>query len=1360
MKKKGLSRADASAKALVDLLKKDRPKVEHIKSSLIASFDKAFSVNMGTWSTEGPSLAKKYLGAYSTVAHWDLIDIKGLKTNPAGVARLALYREGLKDNLEFVDGEFTGRTIEDVLMEDAALSLQEFGVKLKPGELKQGYIAEAVNKFLIDSSPGMAELVSQTVKNKKSIERKNKADKKILKDLGLGEIASKNIAKTLKNIDKAVELGRKKDKVARGLTAWDLDGVLANTQSGVRYTLPNPSGKPQPGRKVIFLAGGAGSGKSGVVKSLKLEAQGFKIVNQDISLEWLKENAGLPTDMRDLTPEQLSEVNKLAGEARRIAKRKQGKFKGKGDGVIIDGTGGSLNVMNKKVQEFKDAGYDVQMIFVDTSLDIALERNANRKERSLSSIIVKQNHKAVQGNKQGFKELFGDRFAEVNTDNLPQGSSMPESLTSRINDFVSGYKKARLDAGEFATEGAELKRQGAEFDFSEFTTIKEGKQGPFFQKALARAKKYGTKDTYVLTARPQEAAGPIHEFLKSLGLDIPLENITGLGRSEGEAKALWMLEKFAEGYNDMYFADDALQNVKAVKKVLDQLDIKSKVQHVLASKNISGEVNKIMEHSLDIKSEKTFSQAESKVIGANIKRRRIFMTDSAADLELLLEPLYGKGDKGIENKKWFGENFIRVFERDYNDLNNARQRAAEGYLSLRKQNKEIVKSLDKPVGDTNFSGDMAIRVYIWNKNGLKIPGLDKQAEAKLVEHVKNNPELQAFAENAARLTGSETGLREPSSSWWAETIAGEMGGQGEGIGRKKYLQNWIDVKNEIFSEENLNKMETKLGTDWRKNLEDMFARMETGSARPSDLGEHGEKMMDFLNGSVGTIMSLNTRSGVLQLISAVNFINHDFNNPFLAAKAFANQPQYWKDFMHIMNSDMLKQRRSGLQINVTEAELAAAASGRKNKPKAVLAWILKQGYLPTKVCDSFAIASGGATFYRNAIKKYTKEGLSKAEAERKAWIDFQAVAERTQQSARPDLLSAQQTSLGGRVILPFANTPMQMNRIMMKELLDIKNGRYEGFTGEGSFTHKMSKISYYGFAQSALFAGLQSGLFALLLFSDDDELIAKKKVHSMNTIADSFLRGMGIQGAVIAGLKNAILEFQAQNEKGWGADYDEVGEDLLNISPTVGSKFSKLDAAGNTYMYNKKEIGKEGLTLRGPKLEALTQATEALLNIPINRVHKKISNISEALNEQNAAWQRILVGLGWSQWDVGIGQRKATESKEERAEDTKERRELKKEETKKTKEAEKKKEAEAKKAEGFKSIQCSGIKSNGQRCSIMVETKAKSAKCSFHKAYKPNESSDRDNDGVKEYQCKSLTGSGKRCKNRTENTSKKCYAHQ
>ena len=209
--------------------------------------------------------------------------------------------------------------------------------------------------------------------------------------------------------------------------------------------------------------------------------------------------------------------------------------------------------------------------------------------------------------------------------------------------------------------------------------------------------------------------------------------------------------------------------------------------------------------------------------------------------------------------------------------------------------------------------------------------------------------------------------------------------------------------------------------------------------------------------------------------------------------------------------------------------------------------------------------------------------MSKKEAEKKAWLDFQAIAEKTQQSSRADLLSQQQTGFVGRFLLHFANTPIQMNRIMVKEALDVGKGRYDGYFGKNSLTNKLSKISYYGVMQSVIFAGLQSALFAVAGFSDDAELIEDKKLRTVNTTFDSFARGMGWQGATIAGVKNAVLEFIKQNEKGYGSDYSEVAEKLLNISPVVGSKFSKLDGAGNTYKYNKEEILEKGLSLDNTK---------------------------------------------------------------------------------------------------------------------------------------------------------------------------------
>ena len=1059
----------------------------------------------------------------------------------------------------------------------------------------------------------------------------------IIKQLGFDAKKMSPTEKVLaiKTIDNALALGVKRNKERRGGSFWDFDDTLATTKSGVRARIPNTDGLPKPSRKVIFLAGGAGSGKSNVVKKLGLEKDGFKIVNQDISLEWLKKNNGLPENMNDLTKEQRSVLGKLQHQARGIAKRKMMKFKGNADGVVVDGTGGSMKAMEKLVTEFKEKGYDVSMLFVETSLKTALERNRARKERSLLDKIVEKNHESVQGNKPGFKTMFGERFMEVKTDNLKMEDAMPKELVDKMNDFVRGYEKIRLDAEQFASEGQNILDKGGKFDFSEFNVVTGGQRGPFFEKAMARAKKFGTKDQFIITARPPESAKPIYEFLKSQGLEIPLENITGLGNSTAEAKALYMLRKFEQGYNDMYFADDALQNVKAVRDVLSQLDIKYKVQQALASENLDISINKIMEHSLNIDAGKKFSKAEAKVRGKDIKGRRFFLSNSASDLELLIEPLYGKGGKGIKNKEWFDRELIEPFERGIDSYNTARQTAKNDYMSLRKNNKDIVKILPKEVEGTSFTHDMAMRVYLWNKVGYKIPDLAKTTEAKLVEYVQNNPKLKAYAEAFARITKQDKGLKEPSTEWWAETMAGEVTNIDRGVSRKQYLQEFIDIKNEIFSEVNLNKMESKLGTDWRENITDMLDRMETGRTRSLKLDRGSSMMMNYLNGGVGTIMNFNTRSAALQTISTLNFLNMRENNPIAAAKAMGNVPQFSKDFLKIMNSDMLKQRRDGLSINVTEAEIASAAASSKNPIQSIISKVLKVGYTPTKLADSFAISFGGATYYRNRIKMYEKQGLSTKEAEGKAWTDFQKLSERTQQSSRPDLLSKQQTSLAGRIILPFANTPMQMNRRGMKDILDISKGRYKNNV---ELAEKMGRITYYMGAQVALFAGLQSALFAMMLNDEDvsDEKIMKTKEYTLNTISDSFLRGMGISGAVASGFKNATIAYMKQSEKGFRADYSEVGEALLNISPPIGSKFGRLDAAGERIKWAKIKKQKPEFKLGNPYLEAGLLTVESITNAPVYSPYQNAINIQHALSNDYENWQRAHMIGGYTPYNVGI----------------------------------------------------------------------------------------------------------------------------
>ena len=155
----------------------------------------------------------------------------------------------------------------------------------------------------------------------------------------------------------------------------------------------------------------------------------------------------------------------------------------------------------------------------------------------------------------------------------------------------------------------------------------------------------GNEDLFVLTARAPQAAEAIYEFLKAEGLEFKLENIIGLGNSTGQAKANWLLDKAAEGYNDFYFADDAYQNVKAVRDVMEVVDVKSKVQQAVinSSKSLNSDFNKILENKSGIGKEKTYSKAKAKVVGSRVGGFKFFIPYSAEDFQGLIYKTLAKG---------------------------------------------------------------------------------------------------------------------------------------------------------------------------------------------------------------------------------------------------------------------------------------------------------------------------------------------------------------------------------------------------------------------------------------------------------------------------------------------------------------------------------------------------------------------------------------------------------------------------------------------------------------------------------------------------------------------------------------------
>ncbi len=819
--------------------------------------------------------------------------------------------------------------------------------------------------------------------------------------------------------------------------------------------------------------------------------------------------------------------------------------------------------------------------------------------------------------------------------------------------------KGKLNAEEYASTYEDLLGLGYEFDFSEFSKVVDGKTAPLFNKALKLQKKFGNKQMYVLTARPADAAPAIHAFLTANGLNIPLANITGLANSTSEAKALWVAEKVGEGFNDFYFADDALQNVQAVQNVLNQFDVKSKVQQakVLFSKSMDKEFNVILSQVTGIDAKTKISKSKAEKLGEKKGMFRLFIPPSHEDFVGLLYNFMGKGEQGNKHRAFFEKSLLRPLNRAYRALNTMQQSIARDFKELNKQFGEVKSKLKNKIPNLGFTYEDAVRVYLWNKYKHKIPGLDKSEIKELVDIVKKDPELRGYAENIRSISKQKKYVP-PGESWTGGDIRTDLSDATDIIGRAELFKEFQKNADVIFSEKNLNKIEAAFGKNFRQALEDNLYRTRTGRNRPN--GQYGfvNRFTNYINSSVGATMFVNIRSAVLQQMSMVNYLNFGDNNIFKAAARFADQPQFWADWAMIFNSDMIKQRRGGIKTDVNGAELAASLKGAKNTPRALIAKLLELGFLPTQIGDNIAIATGGASFYRNRVNTYLKQGLSQKKAETKAWTDFQAVTESTQQSARPDMVSQQQASPLGKIILAFQNVTSQFNRLAKKSFLDLKNRRISpGSTSQvQSDISNASRILYYLGVQNIIFYSLQTALFATMFDDDEeDEKMLKKKEYILHGTLDSILRGTGIFGATVSTIKNAIRKYNKERDKDYNPDESAVVGELMNLSPPIGIKHRKITNAEKTLNYNKSVIEEmETLDFDNPIWSARTSQIEAVTNAPVNRLYNKVRNVRDAFNSDYENYQRVLLILGWSRYNLGIEDTKVKEVKKEIKEKKKE----------------------------------------------------------------------------------------------------------
>ena len=161
--------------------------------------------------------------------------------------------------------------------------------------------------------------------------------------------------------------------------------------------------------KAIILAGGPGSGKSYVAKKLGLKTLGLVVVNSDNFFELLMKRKGLSLKMPDNETEE-REAARMA--AKGLTDKRYKSLIDARMGIILDSTSGDQGKTFKIWRELTSAGYDVKCIFIQTDLDVALQRNSERS-RTIPEKIVIASHKASQGGRKMLKSKMNRDFHEV-----------------------------------------------------------------------------------------------------------------------------------------------------------------------------------------------------------------------------------------------------------------------------------------------------------------------------------------------------------------------------------------------------------------------------------------------------------------------------------------------------------------------------------------------------------------------------------------------------------------------------------------------------------------------------------------------------------------------------------------------------------------------------------------------------------------------------------------------------------------------------------------------------------------------------------------------------------------------------------
>jgi len=678
---------------------------------------------------------------------------------------------------------------------------------------------------------------------------------------------------------------------------------------------------------------------------------------------------------------------------------------------------------------------------------------------------------------------------------------------------------------------------------------------------------------------------------------------------------------------------DAVQNEKLRQKKIDLL--KKEGEFKKGDENLTSiELDKkLKEIDSSIKKEqkeknraeglnKKFRQVLNSVTGTWGKPSKWFVPPSAEDIKGLLYAFLPGGKAGLAAKKFFKSALLDPY---YKGVAAAEAEILQRTKQFNKLIKDSGIKLKDNIEGTPYSIGQAIKVYNWVKQGIDVDVKKSEYIQALVDAVENNPDLKAFAEQIENAFPIEY-----HSEWRNDSFNKSIYQEINTGTRRKYLEVFSENVDQIFDKDNLQEIENKYGRKFRQTLESTLKRMKTGRNRTST-DSQSNSFLNWVNRAVATTMFVNTRSAVLQTLSALNFIGKPNNNIFQATGALFSG-SWVKDFKTLWNSDYLKARRDGAKFDVLADEISEGDVKGLNK-------LLKWGFLPTRMADSFAIALGGSAFYRNTMKALMQDGMSEADAKEAAMQQWIEAAEESQQSSDPSKISEIQSSNIGKVIYAFANTPFQYVRKQKRHLQDVASGRSYAEGGMNQVRKDLQSVLYYSIGQAMLFNGLQTALFAIG-FEDDEEkkekLLDDKTALAVERALTSYSKSLGNPGAVTGAIYSVMAEASEQIAKyGKIDDSYKLALEATSISPPLNAKLRDIVAIGNAYKYNAEQIHEDPLkpSLDNAVFEIAGNAS-SLAGVPLDRLLRKSQNLAAAANEESESWQKLFLLLGWSEWEL------------------------------------------------------------------------------------------------------------------------------